>query len=111
MADPKDARYVVLATLHVNPAKADTFERAFRPFVASNRQEPGCVKFDVTVTEDRGEWFMYEVYKDEEAFRAHCDAPHHVAFHKLAREVADPLFTKPPTVRLDYKPLAGLELS
>jgi len=111
MADPNDKRFVVLATLHVNPSKADAFERVFRPFVASNRKEAGCIKFDVIVTPDRSEFHMYEIYRDEEAFQAHCDAEHHVEFHKVARDEKDPLFTKPPTVRLDYKPLSGLELS
>jgi len=111
MSDPADKRFVVLATLHVDPAKADAFEAFFRPFVAANRKEPGSIKFDVIVTPARDEWHMYEIYKDEEAFQAHCDAEHHVNFHKIARDEQNPYFTKPPTVRLDYKPLSGIDLS
>ncbi|EJT97657.1 hypothetical protein DACRYDRAFT_111699 [Dacryopinax primogenitus] len=111
MSDPNDKRFVVLATLHVNPAKVEAFEKIFRPFVASNRQEPGSIKFDVIVTPDKSEWHMFEVYRDEEAFEAHCDTLHHTEFHRIARDEKDPLFTKPPRVRLDYKIMSGLQLS
>ncbi|KZT58789.1 hypothetical protein CALCODRAFT_554588 [Calocera cornea HHB12733] len=111
MADPADPRFVVLVTLHVDRSKLSVFTPLFYRFLASNRAEKGCIKFDVIVSPSSEEWTMYEVYTDEAAFNAHCDAPHHVEFHKIARDADDPLFTKPPTVRLDYKPLAGVELS
>jgi len=48
---------------------------------ASLAEEPGCLQFDVCVDpEDPARVFLYEVYADAAAFRAHLAAPHFKAF-------------------------------
>ncbi|MCU1570237.1 MAG: antibiotic biosynthesis monooxygenase [Naasia sp.] len=48
------------------------------------RQEPGNVAFvPYRLEEDPRRWFVYEVYQDEDAFRAHITAPHSDAFNAV----------------------------
>lgn len=49
---------------------------------ASVRAEPGSIVFDPrTLRDDPRRWFVYEVYRDEEAFREHLAAPHGAVFN------------------------------
>jgi autoinducer 2-degrading protein len=43
----------------------------------SERNEPGCLRFDVVQDrEDANRFYYYEVYKDEAALEAHRQTPH-----------------------------------
>lgn len=48
---------------------------------ASREREPGCRQFDVC--EDGGDIFLYEIYDDEEAFRAHLATDHFRHFNAI----------------------------
>ncbi|PVB60561.1 putative quinol monooxygenase [Labrenzia sp. 011] len=51
---------------------------------ASVKQEPGCSRFDVCTDPDRpGEVFLYELYDDEAAFKAHLETPHFAEFDRI----------------------------
>jgi quinol monooxygenase YgiN len=46
------------------------------------RAEPGNVTFNAhTLVEDPRRWFVYEVYRDEEAFREHLAADYGATFN------------------------------
>ena len=51
------------------------------------RDEPGCLRFDVVqdANDDHRIW-LYEVYKDEDAFQAHAQAPHFLKFRDLSAD-------------------------
>jgi quinol monooxygenase YgiN len=43
----------------------------------SERDEPGCLRFDVMRDrDDANRFYLYEVYRDEAAFEAHRQTPH-----------------------------------
>ena len=45
--------------------------------VHSEKDEPGCLRFDVVQDrEDPNRFYYYEVYKDEAALEAHRQTPH-----------------------------------
>ena len=55
---------------------------------ASVRDEPGCLRFDVcTVEGDENRFLLYELYADAEAFAAHKQAPHFLAWREVAERV------------------------
>ena len=55
---------------------------------ASVRDEPGCLRFDVcSVDGDENRFLLYELYADADAFAAHKQAPHFVAWRKIADRV------------------------
>lgn len=55
---------------------------------ASRRNEPGCRQFDVCRDpRDPGTVFLYEVYDDAEAFGAHRETDHFLAFDDAVRDM------------------------
>ncbi len=55
---------------------------------ADVRAEPGNVVFEPYVERDRPEhWFVYEVYRDDEAFQAHLTAPYGAVFNARLNEL------------------------
>jgi autoinducer 2-degrading protein len=75
----------------VKPDKREQFLAAIEDdSICSVRDEPGCVRFDVL--KDRNEpdtYYFYEVYKDEDGFKAHTEAPHYKRWRAAADECLD----------------------
>ena len=52
---------------------------------ASVDDEPGCRQFDVAqAPEDEASFFLYEIYDDEAAFKAHTETAHFKSFDALS---------------------------
>lgn len=79
--------YVVTVEFHIRPESAPAFREAMVENArASVREEPGCRQFDVCFDpRDPAHCFLYEIYDDEAAFKAHLAMPHFKAFdHKVS---------------------------
>jgi (4S)-4-hydroxy-5-phosphonooxypentane-2,3-dione isomerase len=62
----------------------------------SEKDEPGCLRFDVIQDrDDRNRFYFYEVYRDEAALEAHRQTPH----FKLYAEKVQPWLVTPPERR------------
>ena len=74
--------YVITVEFHIRPAMAAAFRVAMlENAAASLRLEPGCRLFEVCFDpQDPAHCFLYEVYDDDAAFRAHLDSAHFKAF-------------------------------
>ena len=60
----------------------DELARRVAELTDAVRQEPGNLAFvPYTLEADPRRWFVYEVYADEDAFRAHITAPHSEVFN------------------------------
>ena len=58
---------------------------------ASVRDEPGCLRFDVSsVNDDPHRFFLYELYTDAAAFDAHKASPHFAQWREIAERVLVP---------------------
>ena len=58
---------------------------------AAVRDEPGCLRFDVsTVAADPNRFFLYELYTDAAAFEAHKASPHFAQWRRIAEHVLVP---------------------
>ena len=62
------------------------FRDAFRKEMVANAEasrtrEPGCRQFDVCESDDRSTIFLYEIYDDEAAFKAHLATDHYLHFN------------------------------
>jgi (4S)-4-hydroxy-5-phosphonooxypentane-2,3-dione isomerase len=77
---------VVLVQVTVKQETLAEFERAILTNAEGARtREPGCVRFDVSQSEDDPtQWLFYEVYKDAAAFEAHRASPHFAAYQQVA---------------------------
>ena len=62
----------------------------------SEKDEPGCLRFDVIRDrDDSNRFYFYEVYRDEAALEAHRQTPH----FKLYFEKTQPWLAAPPERR------------
>lgn len=68
----------VIATLRVQPGKADEFERVFAELAGSVRSnEPGNIAYQLCRSRtEPGTYKVLELYKDEEALKAHGASEH-----------------------------------
>lgn len=51
--------------------------------------EPGCLVFDVCIEHNDADdiIFLYEVYRDEAAFKLHMETPHYLAFSETVSDL------------------------
>ena len=79
--------YVVCVTVWVVPGHEEEFIRATEANHRGTRQEPGNVRFDVLrAQDDPGRFFLYEVYRSEEDFRAHQQTGHYLAWRETVAD-------------------------
>ncbi|MES4886708.1 antibiotic biosynthesis monooxygenase family protein [Streptomyces sp. NPDC096012] len=96
----------LLAEFTAREGAEDEVAQLIRDYAMKVREEEGNLAFDVytRAADPRGYW-IFEVYRDEDAFRAHLDAPYGAPFNAalapLIEEDAsvltflDPLTTHP----------------
>jgi autoinducer 2-degrading protein len=59
--------------------------------LASERDEPGCLRFNVLRDDkDPNVYYFFEVYKDEAALEAHRKAPHYAVWRAAADTLDGP---------------------
>ncbi|HET7886217.1 MAG TPA: putative quinol monooxygenase [Bradyrhizobium sp.] len=69
--------FVNAVDLDIVPAERDSFLAAIKENGAAAAQEPGCKRFDiVNLNSDPNHFFLYEVYDNEAAFKAHRETDH-----------------------------------
>lgn len=80
--------FVLLVSVEVKPHMRDVFlEEIEDNSIATVRDEPGCLRFDVVQDQDDpNRYYFYEVYVDEEAYTAHTRTPHLVRWRQAAAE-------------------------
>jgi autoinducer 2-degrading protein len=83
--------------VRVKPEGREKFLKAIEvDALGSERDEPGCVRFNVLQdAQDQNVYYFYEVYRDEAALEAHRVAPHYAVW----RAAADTLDGTPEAVR------------
>ena len=73
--------YALFAKVTVKPDQIDHFLKYLEADVAGTRKEPGCVHFDVVRDEKTSNvFYVYEVYRDRDAYAVHKEAPYFKAF-------------------------------
>jgi autoinducer 2-degrading protein len=59
--------------------------------LGSERDEPGCMRFNVLQDgQDRNVYYFFEVYRDEAALEAHRAAPHYAVWRAAADTLDGP---------------------
>lgn len=81
---------VLVVTVKVQPEFVDKLKPAMLENAAQSVQEENCYQFDVIVSQDDENTFMfYEVYKDEQALADHRQTPHFLDYWNLMQELGD----------------------
>lgn len=84
--------YVVFVRVRVVPGQTARFLELTAANHRGTRGEPGNLRFDVLRDAADGErCYLYEVYRDEAAFRAHQQTAHYLAW----KEAVAPLMAEP----------------
>ncbi|MEV4668787.1 putative quinol monooxygenase [Microbacterium sp. LWO12-1.2] len=79
---------ILHATFTARPGEGDRVAALLRDFAEGVRAEEGNVVFDATrLTDDSDRFFVYEVYRDDEAFQAHLASPAGVPFNAALQEL------------------------
>jgi (4S)-4-hydroxy-5-phosphonooxypentane-2,3-dione isomerase len=98
-------RLAVLVAFSIRPEASETFQRLVMDNAATSlAKEPGCRQFDVLVPEHApaGQFILYEIYADAQAFDAHLSSDHYREFDQaaapmaLTKTVTRLLFPEPP---------------
>jgi autoinducer 2-degrading protein len=81
----------MLIEVHIQPSRIDEFLKVIeRNAVCSEKDEPGCLRFDVLRdNEDPMKFYFYEVYTDEAAKLAHRKTPHYAEWARFAENGLD----------------------
>lgn len=89
---------VLHVTIQVKPEHvAEFLEVAHYDAERSEKDEAGCLRFDVIQDrDDTNRFYFYEVYRDEAALAAHRETPH----FKHYAEKTQPWLAAPPERRL-----------
>jgi autoinducer 2-degrading protein len=84
--------FSLVVQVEVRPERRDEFLAGITANAeASVRDEPGCLRFDVSsVAADANRFFLYELYTGAEAFAAHKAAPHFAQWREIAEQVLVP---------------------
>ena len=88
---------ILHVTIQLKPEHvAEVLEAALYDAEHSEKDEPGCLRFDVIQDrDDRNRFYFYEVYLDEAALEAHRQTPH----FKLYFEKSQPWLAAAPERR------------
>lgn len=83
--------FVVTVSFRIRPGGHDRFvELVTENAEASLRDETGCRRFDICLSDVRaGEVFLYELYDDAEAFEVHKTTPHYLDFSAATAELVE----------------------
>ena len=64
--------------------------------LGSERDEPGCLRFNVLQDEhDKNVYYFFEVYKDQAALEAHRTMPHYAVWRSAADTLDGPIEATP----------------
>ena len=81
--------FALVVPLKVKPEMREKFLAAAQDdSICSVRDEPGCLRFDVLQdNSDPNRFFFYEVYRDEDAVKAHQASAHYARWRAVAGEL------------------------
>ncbi len=81
---------VLVVNVRIKPGHGEELKPAMLENAANSVKEEHCTQFDVVVSEDDGNSFLfYEVYKDEAALAAHRKTPHFLKYFALLLALGD----------------------
>ena len=81
---------VLVVNVKVKPGQADALIPAMLENATQSALEENCYQFDVIVSQDDPNTFMfYEIYKDEQALADHRQTPHYLNYYNLMQELGD----------------------
>ena len=74
--------FSIFVTINIKPDHIEEFmEASLGDAEGSVRDEPDCYRFDMNQdAEIPSRFYLYDVYRDEQAFEAHLETPHFITW-------------------------------
>ena len=81
--------FSLVVQMEVRPGRREEFLAGMAANAeASVRDEPGCLRFDVSAVDgDENRFMLYELYRDADAFAAHKTSLHFATWRTVAEQV------------------------
>ncbi len=93
--------FVVCVHVHIKPEHRDAFLAVTLENARQTLQEPGNLRFDVLEqADDRTQFLLYEVYRDEAGMKAHKGTAHYARWAAVV-----PNFSAEPRWSTRYTPM------
>jgi autoinducer 2-degrading protein len=81
---------VRIITINVVEGREEEFERVTAENVAGSLKEPGVIRFDLLRDQnERGTYYLYEVYRDAAATEEHKKTAHYAKWREAAQPLMD----------------------
>jgi len=90
----EESSYVAMwVKVRIKPEERERFLKAIEvDAVGSERDEPGCLRFNVLQDQqEHNVYYFFEVYRDEAALEAHRAAPHYAEWRAAADSLDGPV--------------------
>ena len=83
--------YSLFVTIDVKPEYLEDFEQAsLNDAKGSVSNESGCLRFDILRDHSlNSRFYLYEVYRDEQALQDHLQTPHFKIWHSTVENMVD----------------------
>jgi quinol monooxygenase YgiN len=90
LAEERQGQCVRVAELEVDPAQLESFKAATKEVTETSvRVEPGClVLYAVSEKEHPARIRVFEIYRDEEAYKTHLQMAHYKKFRATTDDMA-----------------------
>ena len=80
--------FIISGVMRFEPTHRDECAEAMRAAVAESRGDDGCLGYSFSEEVDEpGAFRIFEHWASDEAFGAHCQAPHYLAFMEFVGRV------------------------
>jgi (4S)-4-hydroxy-5-phosphonooxypentane-2,3-dione isomerase len=88
----EDMMLAIWVKVRIKPGERQRFLQAIEvDALASERDEPGCLRFNVLQdAQEENVYYFYEVYRDEAALEAHRNMPHYAVWRAAADTLDGP---------------------
>jgi quinol monooxygenase YgiN len=83
--------HALIVSIKIKPGARERFLAAIEDdAICSERDEPGCLRFNVLQdVGDPDRVYLYEIYRDEAALEAHRKTPHYARFAAVVPETVE----------------------
>lgn len=91
--EPVDKKLLLNIVRKVKPEHVNTLRDSFLKCRVETLKEPGCIKYEIFQSSaDPTIFFIYEIWKNEEAHKYHSTTPHVKIHSEECRGINDPDF-------------------
>ena len=91
--------FVNAVDLDIVPAERENFLAAIKENGAASAKEPGCRRFDIlNLASDPNHFFLYEIYDNEAALKAHRETEHFKKYAAAASKMVAKRDARPMSV-------------